>query len=323
MPTVSVVIPTYKASAFIEQTLQSVFAQTRSADEVIVVDDCSPDHTLTVVEQVAATAPVPVRVIRLERNSGGPARPLNVGIDKARGELIATLDHDDRMLPDRLYSQAGFCERNTTIGLCTGPIETIDRRQTTPVSTICPIPPHIASAATVGGSIIRRVDAHRGVVQCGCYVRSCSTLMFRRAVWDTVGGFDERIRTCIDLAFLIRVTQLYSIGVVDAPVATFIYSGQSLFSSSQAHGLTLDELQAYSRVSRKLLDPGLCRRHSHLMSRLYADLAFSCRESGCYWSAARAYMKSIGHRISQPAVLGVIKLFPHWIVSQLDRARTA
>ena len=65
MSSVSVVIPTYNALPFIAETLASVFAQTRLPDEVIVVDDCSPDGTVALVELIAARGPLANSVVEL------------------------------------------------------------------------------------------------------------------------------------------------------------------------------------------------------------------------------------------------------------------
>ncbi len=70
-----------------------------------MVDDASPDNTVAIVELVARESRIPLRVIRLERNSGGPSRPLNVGIEAARGEVIVILEQDDVMRPQRIASQ--------------------------------------------------------------------------------------------------------------------------------------------------------------------------------------------------------------------------
>ena len=66
---------------------------------------------------IAKQAPVPVVLERLTTNSGGPARPLNVGIERAAGPLIATLDHDDLMLPEKLELQAACFTRDQSLGL--------------------------------------------------------------------------------------------------------------------------------------------------------------------------------------------------------------
>src|SRR6266545_2753154 len=71
---VTVVVPTYNGRAYLPEAIQSVWAQTRLPDELIVVDDASSDRTADVAEELLQASPVPARVIRLPRNSGGPAR---------------------------------------------------------------------------------------------------------------------------------------------------------------------------------------------------------------------------------------------------------
>src|SRR5579863_5098759 len=98
----SVVIPCYNGAPFIAEAIRSLFAQTLLPVEILVVDDCSTDATCGVVESLIAESPVPLRLIRLEKNCGGPARPINVGIAAATGEYIAVLDQDDVFVPTRL-----------------------------------------------------------------------------------------------------------------------------------------------------------------------------------------------------------------------------
>ena len=99
---VSVIIPAYNGSAYIEEALASVFAQTLRPAEVIVVDDCSKDGTAALVERIAQSAPAAVRLIRQAKNSGGPALPINVGVAAASGEFVTVLDQDDAFLPNRI-----------------------------------------------------------------------------------------------------------------------------------------------------------------------------------------------------------------------------
>lgn len=109
-PLVSVVMPAYNARAYIEATLRSVQAQTYPRFEVLVVDDMSSDGTLEIVEAVAAQD-ARVRLIRLDRNFGGPAGPRNVGVRQAQGEWIAFLDADDIWHPDKLRLQLDVLRR--------------------------------------------------------------------------------------------------------------------------------------------------------------------------------------------------------------------
>lgn len=107
---VSVVIPTYNGVRFIRETLESVFAQTKPASEIVVVDDASTDGTIEVVRDLARIAPVPLRLIALETNTGTPAEPTNVAVQSATSEYIAILDQDDICLPDRLKKQVPYLD---------------------------------------------------------------------------------------------------------------------------------------------------------------------------------------------------------------------
>ena len=95
IPLVSVIIPMYNAARFIPQTLESLLYQTMTDFEVIIVDDCSTDNSVEVVESFAEKFTGRLHVIKLPKNTGMPSLPRNVGINFARGKYIAFLDNDD------------------------------------------------------------------------------------------------------------------------------------------------------------------------------------------------------------------------------------
>lgn len=98
-PLVSVVIPMYNSAKYIPQTLESLFYQTMKNFEVVVVDDCSTDNSVEVVEsfvdKFANGGGVKLSVVKLPKNTGTPGLPRNVGIQLARGKYISFLDSDD------------------------------------------------------------------------------------------------------------------------------------------------------------------------------------------------------------------------------------
>lgn len=106
LPTVSVITPAYNAADYITAALDSVFAQTFTAYEVIVINDGSPD-TLK-LEQVLA--PYLRRIIYLQQENRGAAAARNAGLRIARGRFVAFLDADDFWLPAYLTSQINFSE---------------------------------------------------------------------------------------------------------------------------------------------------------------------------------------------------------------------
>jgi succinoglycan biosynthesis protein ExoO len=97
---VSVIIPAYKAAAFLERAVSSVLAQTMPPLEIIIVDDASPDDTLAAANRLAQASP-PIRVLSMPIN-GGPSKARNAAIDAAAGEWVAVLDADDAWKPGRI-----------------------------------------------------------------------------------------------------------------------------------------------------------------------------------------------------------------------------
>ncbi|MCF7954853.1 MAG: glycosyltransferase family 2 protein [Phycisphaerae bacterium] len=103
---VSVVIPAYNAEKFIGRTIESVLAQTRPADEIIVVDDGSGDKTAEAVKTFGDK----VRYIRQQNAGASAAR--NTGIQAAEYEWIAFLDADDEWQKNKLELQMSLLQRN-------------------------------------------------------------------------------------------------------------------------------------------------------------------------------------------------------------------
>jgi len=96
---VSVVIPTFNRGHVIDRAIGSVLNQLDQPSEIIVVDDCSSDHTEVAV--AAYDGHIPLKYLKLERNGGG-AVARNAGIEAAAFDFIAFLDSDDEWLPEHI-----------------------------------------------------------------------------------------------------------------------------------------------------------------------------------------------------------------------------
>ena len=106
---VSVVIPAYNLEGYIGRAIDSVLAQTRPADEIIVVDDGSTDSTGKIVKKYGSA----VRYIYQENAGASAAR--NTGIKAAKNEWIAFLDGDDEWQKENLERQMAILERNAEL----------------------------------------------------------------------------------------------------------------------------------------------------------------------------------------------------------------
>ncbi|MCL5050683.1 MAG: glycosyltransferase family 2 protein, partial [Firmicutes bacterium] len=100
---VSVIMPVYNAAETIEVALKSVLGQTYTHLEVIVVDDCSDDNSVAVVEGIAQQD-ARVRIIRAQKNNGAYAAR-NLGVRHSTGEMITVHDSDDWSHPQKVERQ--------------------------------------------------------------------------------------------------------------------------------------------------------------------------------------------------------------------------
>ena len=108
MELVSIIMPAYNCERFIAEAIRSVFAQTYTNWELIIVDDCSTDNTAEVIKPFTDTR------IHYQRNAHnmGAALTRNEALRIAKGEYIAFLDADDLWAPEKLERQIAFMEQN-------------------------------------------------------------------------------------------------------------------------------------------------------------------------------------------------------------------
>ena len=106
---VSVIIPMYNAEKYIGECLDSLLNQTFQNFEVIVVDDCSTDNSVSIVESYLEKFGGQLTIVGMEENSGSGGLPRNKGLALAKGEYIQFLDADDMLQKtalDEMYSLA-------------------------------------------------------------------------------------------------------------------------------------------------------------------------------------------------------------------------
>lgn len=105
---VSVIMPSYNTADYIKESILSVLNQTYQNLELIIVDDCSSDDTMTVIDEVEDSR---IKVFKNEKNSGA-AVSRNKALREANGQWIAFLDSDDLWTTDKLEKQISFMEKN-------------------------------------------------------------------------------------------------------------------------------------------------------------------------------------------------------------------
>lgn len=105
-PQLSVIIPTYNRAALLRRSVESVFEQTFSDYEILIVDDGSTDQTKETIDQLVKERPKRGDRIRyFFQGNQGKSVALNRGLSEARGEWIAFLDSDDLWMPNKIEEQ--------------------------------------------------------------------------------------------------------------------------------------------------------------------------------------------------------------------------
>jgi glycosyltransferase involved in cell wall biosynthesis len=196
-PLVSVIIPCYNAERYIAETLDSVFAQTYPAIEVIVVDDGSKDDTVKIAQKHK------VRVLRQKNGKVSAAR--NHGIRQSHGKYVLFLDHDDRLLPRAVEIGVGILEKNPNCVMAVG-----EHR-------------YIGSNGEPLGKSGKRVagrDPYLVLLEHNFVETPCSAL-HRRSSLYVAGMFDESIFGAEDHELYLRLARSGSIIAHDEEVAEY------------------------------------------------------------------------------------------------------
>ena len=198
-PRVSVIIPAYNRETLVARAIDSVLAQTFPDFELIVVDDASKDGTRAVLETYRDHPKV--RLILSDVNRGGSGAR-NLGVEAARGTLIAFQDSDDVWLPGKLAAQVAALDANPKAGLC-----------------YCAA---LFSEGThsyyIPEPVFDRLDGDLAREMLRRNTTSTQTLLVRRSVLDQTGLFDASLKRFQDWDLMIRIAQITELVFLPEPM---------------------------------------------------------------------------------------------------------
>jgi glycosyltransferase involved in cell wall biosynthesis len=185
MAKVSVIMPAFNVAPYVSAAIESVIAQTMPDWELLVVDDGSTDSTLVILEAFAA---VDSRVRVFRQSNAGISAARNHALRRADGEFIAVLDSDDLWEPTFLDAQLAIFATCPDVDVVTGNGwflgSGLHGQPARPWPDTRPQP-----------TVTTMIEDETSV-----FIMS----IMRRAVYDTIGGFDERLRTNEDYEFWLR-----------------------------------------------------------------------------------------------------------------------
>ena len=213
-PLISIIIPVYNGSNYLQNAIDSALNQTYQNVEIIVVNDGSNDDGKT--EKIALSYGDKIRYFHKE--NGGVSTALNLGISKMKGEYFSWLSHDDMYLPNKIKCQIDALEGFGKPTLCLCDAQQVDKT----------------------GSVIKKAkkakkytcglnewhDALNIILDHGA-CNGCA-LLIPKIVFDDVGGFDETLRYSQDALMWMKIflNKYNLVYINETGVSSRVHNGQ-------------------------------------------------------------------------------------------------
>jgi glycosyltransferase involved in cell wall biosynthesis len=249
-PKVSIIIPLYNGENFIEGCLDSVFAQTYTDFEVLVVNDGSTDGSLAAIERWKAKNQYLNRLQVFSTSNFGVSSARNTGIAQSSGDFIAFLDCDDYWEKGKLNAQVKVLEEDSA---CIGSITNF----------------FVVRDLASGAQKKLRLINHRSVESLrfgwlsllGNGGLISSSLIYRKNL-ETV--FSRDLSTSADLDFFLKLGSMGRLQLVETPLVNYRIHG------SQMHLSSAKLVRDYLLLSKQLRNYGVPIMERVLMGNAFA-----------------------------------------------------
>lgn len=230
MPKVTVIVPNYNHARFLEQRIQSILGQTYTDWELWLLDDGSTDDSRDVLQQYVDMPGV--CAMFSERNSGNTFVQWNVGVARARGEYIWLAESDDFADPRFLEKTVAVLEAHPETGIVYSNMWLVDEQGN-----------RMETYDALQGRLLGSTRWHssfqvQGRVACADFflmgnpICNASAVLFRKSVFDAVGGADTSLRLCGDWMTWVRMLMHSDLAYVNEPLSYFRHHAGSVRSRS-------------------------------------------------------------------------------------------
>ncbi len=233
-PEISVVLCAYNAEKYIDEAILSIKNQTYTSFEAIIINDGSTDRTAEIIERHGATDD---RFKYVTTKNQGEAMSRNLGNGMALGGLIANIDADDAMLPERLERQIAAFRARPKLGLLGSSYIEIDENSVRkgPVTL------------DTGNTLLRRVLWRRDPF---CH----GSIMIRKMCFEETGGYRPFFRYGPDYDMIMHVGEKWEIDNLPEPLYLYRVHSQNITTSLNENIRTLySTFIVYSALQRKFV----------------------------------------------------------------------
>lgn len=237
-PWISVIIPTWNGSEYLNQALRSISNQHEESIEIIVIDDGSRDPTVDIIKKHANS--LPIRLVR-RKHSGNWVDNTNLGLSMVTGKYVTFLHQDDIWLPGRLNRLRRLTHRYPDIHFFFHPSFFIDDRGEVCGIWNCPLPRY--QTPLLPSLILPRLLIQNFI--------SVSAVCFKRNILKDVGLLDDRLWYTADWNFWIALVSKGASIYYPRPLSCFRI--HPLSQTMQSTG----DLDMFKNQMQKVLDQSL------------------------------------------------------------------
>ena len=216
MSKISVFVACYNYGRFLEKCLQSILSQTRKADEILVIDDCSTDNT----PEIAKKFKKKITYIRQPKNLGS-SKTFNIGPKMAKGDYILALSADDWLQPSMLEKEAAVLDQYPAVGLVYSQCYTVQGGKKTVI---------VGDAGP--NSYVGRKKDFKILITRGCFIPA-QTPLVRKKVYQKLGYWDVNLRHAQDFEMWTRIAKHYPLAYLAQPLAYYRIHKKSLTNIGQ------------------------------------------------------------------------------------------
>jgi len=300
---VSVIIPTYNASRYVTEAVDSVLNQDYDNCEIIVVDDGSTDDTREALRKYEG------KIRYIYQENGGPAKARNTGIISSQGDYIAFLDADDLWLPGKLRKQIDFLHRHSQYAMVYTDMKHVVEGKIVHESYLKERNYRYVSSGFIYENLLRE-----------CFIFT-PTVIVERECLEKVGLFREDLRISEDYDLWLRIADEYEIGFLDEPLVIRNRHESNLTGDRYLYITSciqlFEELLEKNKENRKRV-----KIIKEALAVRYFNLGYYLFELGRLRESRYNFVKSLRYRYSNRSMIRALASFlPKLWIDYIRRIR--
>lgn len=241
MPRVSVIVPNYNHARYLRERMDSILAQTFTDFEIIYLDDASTDDSATVIAEYTGETRL-AAVVNNPTNSGSPFAQWNRGVHLAQGDYIWLAEADDRAAPTFLERLVGILDTHPNVGIAYTQSRLIDS-DSNPTGSAFDYNRNLGDDIghwsqdfiNTGKDEIARFLVRQNTLP------NASAVLFRRSLFNKVGGAEEGFRLSGDYLLWIQILLISDLAFLAEPLNDFRRHSGSVRHGTYQDGTVLLE----------------------------------------------------------------------------------